>query len=147
MLRVDPAKDMVFNPAESISFEGETGPYLLYTYARAKSILAKAEGKRSAKPTKIDPAMLSHEKEKALLSLLAGFPQVVKESVDAITTHKIAQFLLRLASAFNSYYHEVPVLQAEKESEKQARLALVEAVSIVLQNALHLLAIDTLERM
>ena len=142
MVRVDPAKDMVFNPAESISFDGETGPYLLYAYARAKSILAKA----GRLPATADYARLVHEKEKQLLSLLEHYPQVVRESVEAVTTHKVAQFLLRLAAEFNGYYHEVPVLQAEK-AEREARLALVEAASIVLKNALHLLAIETLERM
>ena len=79
-------------------------------------------------------------------ALLEGYPQVVHDSLAAVTTHKIAQFLLQLASEFNAYYHEVPVLQAETQT-MEARLALVEAVSIVLQNALHLLAIDVLERM
>jgi len=95
---------------------------------------------------KVDYSKLAHERERALLSLLGAFPQVVQESVGALTTHKLAQFLLDLAGQFNTYYHEVPVLLAE-EATRDARLALVEAVALVLKNGLNLLAIETLERM
>ncbi len=141
LLRVDAKQDMTFNPKESISFEGETGPYLQYTVARAKSILRKAKGK--SKP-KFDA--LSHEKEQAVLSLLARFPEIVQDSRKSLSMHKLCNYLLELASAFNSFYHAVPVLEAEK-SERSARIALVQATVYVLENGLQLLRVPVLEKM
>jgi len=139
MLRIDHKKDFTFVPAQSISFEGESGPYLQYTYARCKSILRKAG--TSKKP---DFKQLSGEKEKELLKLLVAFPETITSALQARSPHLICHYLLSLASEFNAFYHETRVIGSSAE---QARLALVEAVSIVLKNGLNLLNISVLEEM
>lgn len=142
LLKTEAQKNVLFNPEESLSFEGETGPYVLYSYARAKSILRKA-GKRKAS---IDFSVLQDEREKKVLSLLQEFPPVVQQIPIGFSLHSLAQFLIELAASFNSFYHELPVLQAD-EKTKNARLALVEASAIVLQKGLRLLDIQALEKM
>jgi len=139
MLRIDHKKDFTFVPEQSLSFEGESGPYLQYTYARCKSILRKAG--KSKKP---DFKQLTGEKEKELLKLLIAFPETLNKALEARSPHIICHFLLELASAFNAFYHETRVIGSEAE---QARLALVEAVSIVLKNGLNVLNIPVLEEM
>ncbi|MFH0714385.1 MAG: arginine--tRNA ligase [Candidatus Diapherotrites archaeon] len=141
LLRVDAKQDMTFNPKESISFEGETGPYLQYSYARAKSILRKSKGKGKPKWE-----ALQHEKEQALLALLATYPQILLDCRKSLSLHKLCNFLLELASAFNSFYHEVPVLKASTE-QRAARLALVQATAQVLENGLTVLHVPVLEQM
>jgi arginyl-tRNA synthetase len=140
MLKFDAKKDMTFNPKESLSFEGETGPYLLYAYARAKSILAKG------KAQKADYALLSTPAEKQLVGLLSEYPQKLSETRAAYSPHILCHYLLSVAAAFNSFYHEQPVLNAEP-AVRNARLGLVSAVSIVLRNGLAALGIETLEKM
>ncbi|MFH1588924.1 MAG: arginine--tRNA ligase [Candidatus Diapherotrites archaeon] len=142
LLKNDHLKDMTFDPEQSISFEGETGPYVQYAYARAKSILRKA--KKANK--KIDFKALIHPKEKELIIALNEFRENVMNSLEAKSPHKIAHYLLELSAKFNSFYHEVPVLKAE-EKELNARTALINAAGIVLQNGLDLLGINALEKM
>ncbi len=141
MLKFDAKKDFVFNPSESLSFEGETGPYLLYTYARAKSILRKARSTPDA-----DYSLLTAESEKLLVNLLAEFPQKIQETKNALSPHVLCHYLISVASAFNSFYHEQPVLTAD-DSTKNARLGLVAASTIVLSAGLRLLGIEPLEKM
>ncbi len=141
MLKFDHRKDFVFNPSESLSFEGETGPYLLYTYARAKSILRKAKGIPTA-----NYALLSNPSEKQIVSLLAEFPGKLKETSEHLSPHLLCHYLISLAAAFNSFYHELPVLTADTET-KNARTGLVSATALVLQHGLNILGIETLEKM
>ncbi|MFH1390889.1 MAG: arginine--tRNA ligase [Candidatus Diapherotrites archaeon] len=140
MLAHDKNKVIVFNWEKATSLEGETGPFIQYSYARAKSILKKA------KKTKSKSFSLTHEKEKELISILANYESKVKEAKESLSPHKIAYYLIELASAFNSFYHEVRVLDAEKEIIG-ARVALVESVSQVLKNGLNLLNIQAIEEM
>jgi len=142
LLRSDAKKDMTFNPKESVSFDGETGPYLLYSYARAKSILRKAEfrGKASFE-------LLTHEKEQELIRTLNRFPAAIQESCKNLSPHTLCQYLTKLASSFNGFYQSVSVMQAESEPLKNARLELVSAYANTLQRGLTLLGIDTLEEM
>lgn len=142
LLKTETQKNVLFNPEESLSFEGETGPYVLYSYARAKSILRKAK-KKSAKT---DFSLLQDEREKRILNLLQRFPFIVQQISSNYSLHSMAQFLLELAAAFNSFYHELPVLQAENRL-RNARLVLVKASAMVLQKGLQLLDIQTLEKM
>ncbi len=139
MLRIDHKKDFTFVPEQSISFEGESGPYLQYTYARCKSILRKAG--KSKKP---DFKLLTGEKEKELLKLLVAFPETINKALESRSPHLICHYLLSLASEFNAFYHETRVIGSEAEP---ARLALVESVSIVLKNGLNALNISVLEEM
>jgi len=142
MLRIDASKDMVFDMKKAVSFDGETGPYVQYTYARAKSILRKYK-KNHASP---DYSLMDSGQEHRLVSLLAEFPSVVEQSTRTLSPHTICHCLISLSEAFNSFYHSFPVLEAEP-GLREARVELVEAVSQVLKNGLALLNIDVLEEM
>ena len=145
LLKIEAQRDFTFNPEESISFEGETGPYLLYTVARAKSILRKAP--KSLLSGKHDLSLLVKEREKEIASLLSKFPESLQQALRNYSPHILCHFLISLSSAFNSYYHETQVLGAETPETAKARLALVKAVEIVLENALDVLGIKVLEEM
>ena len=138
MLKQDVDKSIVFNKEESLKFEGDTGPYLLYTYARAQSILSKASPAKSSKTPFLT------EKEKALIVALASFPEVVKQAYEALSPNLIANYAFQLAQSFNEFYHAERVIGSESES---FRLSLVDAFSQVLKNALALLGIPVLEKM
>ena len=140
MLKTDAVKTMVFDPKKSIEFEGETSAYIQYAFARIKSIL------RKAKPGKADFSALDSGMEKLLVSLIARFPEKVEECFKTNSLHSLCHYLLKLAAAFNAFYAEIDVLKAE-ERQRNARLALIEAVSIVLENGLKLLDIEALEQM
>ncbi len=142
LLKIDPVKDMVYHPEESISFEGETGPYVQYTHARIASILRKY-GKDV--PNIVDFTVLN-EKEFHLTSLLAQFPCIVEESAVQYKPSHLCRYLLDLCQASNSYYHDVPVLKADKKVS-EARLYLIAAVKQVLRNGLELLGIEAPEEM
>ena len=139
LLKNDSIKDMLIDPKKSISFEGETGPYLLYTYARINSILRKYKGSINA-----DTSVLKEKQESELITLLSNYPNIVKTT--EYRPHILARYLLDLAQAFNNFYHAHQVLKAE-EKIKKARLLLISCVKQVIKNGLNLLAIDTLEKM
>lgn len=140
MLKQDIAKIIVFNKEEALSFEGNTGPYLLYTYARARSILRKA-AHNSKNKYKINEIS---EKEKQLISKLSAFPEIVSNARRSLAPNLIANYSYELAQCFNEFYHAEKVIGSEDESFK---LPLVNAFSQVLKNSLNLLGIDTLEQM
>jgi len=141
MLRTDHRKNFTFVPEESVSFEGESGPYLQYTYARAKSILRKA---RPVSPDQ-DFTLLTSEKEKEIAKTLSLFSETLHKALENRALHILCHYLLELAGLFNAYYHETRVIgSAEKEAP---RLALVEAVSLVLKSGLSILNIPALEEM
>jgi len=144
MLRIGTQKDLLFDPKKSISFEGETGPYIQYTYARAKSILRKA---KKANKQSLHLNQLGSPEEKQLVSLLNSFPSAVEKSASSMSPHAICNFLIETAAAFNRFYHAHPVLQAENSELRNERLALVQATAQVLKNGLHLLNIEAIERM
>ena len=143
MLKVGVQKDLLFNPKESISFEGETGPYIQYTFARAKSILEKA-GK--AKKPKVFTGLSSSEEQK-LAKLISSFPQVVEKAFQQLSPHVICQCLIELAESFNSFYHKHAVAKAESPELRNQRIALVQAAAQVLKNGLEILDIEAIERM
>ena len=143
MLKMDPVKDMTYDPEISISFEGETGPYVQYTYARICSILAKHGKKLNAK---IDYALLKEKFEEELVRKLGGFPLIVRQAAEHYRPSVIAVYLIKLCQAFNTFYHYIPVLQAEKDV-KEARLVLLDATRQVIANGLDLLGIEYVERM
>jgi len=142
MLAIDPNKSLIFDTKRATEFEGETGPYLQYTYARANSIIAKTGGV----VTLGTGALLTHEKETELLRQLSLFPSIVARAADEYAPSHVAHHCTSLAKAFNSFYHDCPVLSAEGEL-KNDRLALVHATIAVLRSGLDLLAIDALEEM
>ena len=142
ILKQDPKRDFTYNPEESLSFEGETGPYIQYTYARIKSIL------RKAKPIKQpDLSYLSQAIEKQLITLLQKYPQILAEATEKYKISLLASYLIELSKTFNSFYHEHPVLKAEHKEVRAARLHLIKAISIVLSSALAILGIEALEEM
>lgn len=143
MLNRDNAKTIVFDWKYSLKFEGETGPYLLYTYARARSILRKAKEKNFKKA---DFSQLQSEPEQKIISLIAGFESAVNLTLDSKSPHNLCQYLLELSSAFNSFYHSTQVINSEK-SLRIARLGLVSGVSIILKIGLSLLNIGLPEEM
>lgn len=131
--------NIVFDIERFVSFEGDTGPYLLYTYARAKSILRKSNQKKS----KLKIKAIS-DKEKTLVNHLSSFHSVVKHAYDNMSPNIIANYALELSQLFNEFYHSTQVIGSESES---FRLAIVDASSQVLKNALNLLGIDVIEKM
>lgn len=137
LIKIEPIKDILFDPGRAISFEGDTGPYLQYTYARAKSILRKAK-----KKNRIGKGVGKEEID--LIKKLSQFPYIVKKCAVELKPNYLATYLFELATLFNSFYHAEKVIGSEKEAEL---LTVVESVSIVLRNGLSLLGINTLERM
>ncbi len=143
ILKYEPTRNFVFNPDESLSFDGETGPYILYAYARISSIFEKAQAKI---PKKINYALLTHETESALINMLQKYPDVVKEAGDHYRPHLVARYLLDLAQSFTRFYDACPVKDAEPPL-RAARLALLRAIQVALRNGLHLFHIYVLEKM
>ena len=143
LLQVSPVKDMVFNPRESLSFAGDTGPYLQYTGARMSSLLRKA----AAQDIDADASaagLLDHDEEWALVRLLADYPEAVAQAADDLAPSVLVNHLYDVAKQFSSYYHEVQVLAAEDKDVRAARLALVAAARQVLENGMSILNIPFL---
>lgn len=143
LLKYNPVKGFVFKPDESISFEGETGPYIQYCYARIVSIISKSEEKITKD---INWDLLSHEKEKFLIKQLVYFPEIIDASEKTYNIHLIPQYLLNLCQAFNSFYTSCQVISDNKDLEK-ARLLLIHCVQIVIKTGLNILGIETLDKM
>lgn len=143
-LKISPFKYLAFDIEESVSFSGDSGPYLQYTYARIQSIVRKSKIKNQK--SKILYSKLIENKEHGLVLKLAKYPGVVLKAGKNYDPSEIAKYLFELAKEFNDYYHSVPVLKAEKEV-RQARLALITAVSQVIKNGLDLLGIKTVDEM
>jgi len=143
MLSVDNHRDIVFNMDEALSFDGRTGPYIQNAYVRANSILKKANVptfQRSNVPT-FAHELTPHEIE--LIEKISLFPKMAQQAAEEYRPLVMAAYVYELANAFHSFYHAVPVLQADSDSIKSARLALVAAARQVLQNGLRLLAIQS----
>ena len=140
LLKIDIKKNMIFNPKKSINFEGDTGPYLLYSYARASSILRKANPKNKKQET----FESLEQKEIELVKKLEQFPEIVLKSYKTLNPSLIANYSYQLAQIFNEFYHTCPVIGSENEF---FRLKLVESFKIVLKNSLNLLGIEEIEKM
>jgi len=140
IVKYSPEKTVNFSWDNALRFEGDTGPYLQYAYARANSILEKAKIK------KFDVKNLKDEKEINVIKLLSKYPSVLEKSAGELKPHLLANYLYDLVDSFNEFYQSIPVLKAEEEL-KNARLKLVEAVKIVLGTGLALLGIPILEKM
>ena len=143
ILKFNPKSEFIFNPKESISFEGETGPYIQYCYARIESILTKSEEKIGLD---IKWNLIKHEKELFLIKQLNYFPEMLDSITRNYNIHLIPQYLLTLCQAFNSFYSSCQVLSDNKELEKM-RLLLIRCVQIVIKIGLDILGIDTLNQM
>lgn len=143
ILKVDPKKNMVFNPAESIDFNGNTGPFIQYTYARIKSVLRKAEG------LQIDFGKTDemHQRELSLAILNYSYPQIVAQAAQEHAPSVVANFLFELAKEYNQFYHDLTILKEENDDKRSLRLALSKLTSITLKNGMNLLGIEVPERM
>ncbi len=147
MIKTDATRDIIFNPEESMSFEGETGPYIQYTHARICSILRKAEQEHhDTVISTINFSLLNLNEELAILKLLYNFPEVVEKAAKSYKPHHIAQYLISLSQSFNEFYHKCPVI-SEVRGQMKARLLLIDSVRHVLENGLNLLGIDAPEEM
>ena len=135
--------DIVFSWDRALSFDGNTGPYLQYTYARLKSILRKAEAKHLAVSQDAKPDQL----ERHLAVLILRFPEAIEDALAVYSPHVLAAYLYDLAKTANEFYHSRPVMQEEDADKKNLRLALVSATAITLARGLHLLGIETPEEM
>lgn len=146
LLRVRPNQSINFDPAESISFDGFTGPYCQYAYARISGILEKA---KTGKTTLEDPDfnLLGNSEEVQLLQNLIQFPAEVKSAVQDLNPSKVAGYIFNTAKAFNQFYNKHPVLQADSEQLMSARLQLIKATAVVLKKGLNLLGVEVLENM
>jgi len=142
LLKYEAIKDILFDKKKSISFEGETGPYLLYSYARINSIIKKHKGKVK----KVKLSLLNKKEEIEIIKKLNEFEDLVKEIGKNYKIHLLCRYLLDLAQLFNEFYHKYPVLKAE-QGLREARLMLIKAIKQVLKNGLGLLGIDVLEEM
>lgn len=143
ILKVDPRKNMLFNPEESIDFNGNTGPFIQYTYARIQSVLRKAEKTERGAGW----AIALNDKELGLIQRLCDFPAVVKQAGDEFSPAVVCNYAYALACDFNSFYHDYSILN-EQDTEKRAfRIALSEQVGKVIARAMALLGIEVPERM
>ena len=148
IMKVDPKKTMLFNPKESIDFNGNTGPFIQYTHARIKSILRKADEQGLAhNASVIDSSVLPSSKEVRLIKLLNLYPAKIAEAGEAYSPAIIANYAYDLAKEFNQYYHETRILQEEDKTVLKFRLVLIETLAGVLAKAMGILGITLPERM
>ena len=145
LLKVDPRKNMLFNPNESIDFNGNTGPFIQYTYARIRSVLRKAAEQGMAIGNY--SAVLPNEKEIALIQTLADFPSTVQEAGRDYSPAVIANYVYELVKQYNQFYHDYSILREEDAGVRSLRLALCEATSRVVKTGMGLLGIKVPERM
>ena len=148
IIKVDPKKTMLFNPKESIDFNGNTGPFIQYTHARIKSILRKADDQGiSHKATDVLASIEPSAKETRLIKLLSTYPAKVAEAGAAYSPAVIANYAYDLAKEFNQYYHDTRILQEEDQDVRRFRLVLIQTVAEVLVKAMDILGIQLPERM
>ena len=147
ILKVDARKNMLFNPEESIDFNGNTGPFIQYTYARIRSILRKAEAEGIAIPASLEANMPLNEKEIELIQKIGEFGAAVEQAGKDYSPSGIANYCYELTKAFNQFYHDYSILGADTKEEKLVRLVLVANVAKTLRNGMALLGIEVPERM
>ncbi len=142
ILKVDPKKNMTFDPKESVDFNGNTGPFIQYTYARIRSVLRKG-----VDVPKAVGSQEMNDKEVALVRLMYDYPEVINEAARALNPSLVANFLFDLAKEFNQFYHDHSILNAEEQEVVSLRLLLVDAISRIIESGMNLLGIEVPERM
>ena len=147
ILKVDARKNMLFNPEESIDFNGNTGPFIQYTYARIRSILRKAAAQGIAIPTAVADNAPLNEKEITLIQKMNDFGAAVAQAGVDYSPSGIANYCYELTKEFNQFYHDYSILNADTEDEKTTRLVLAQNVAKVIKNGMELLGIEVPERM
>lgn len=147
ILKVDPRKNMTFNPKESIDFNGNTGPFIQYTHARIKSVLRKADDAGIDYKSLSNKDISLSEKENYLIQLLTEFPAVVKQAGDEFSPAVIANYIYDLVKEYNQFYHDFTILKETNEDLRNFRLILSETIGNILKTGMGLLGIDVPERM
>ena len=147
ILKVDARKNMLFNPEESIDFNGNTGPFIQYTYARIRSILRKAAAQGITIPKTVANNAPLNEKEIALIQKMNDFGAVVAQAGIDYSPSGIANYCYELTKEFNQFYHDYSILNADTDDEKTTRLVLAQNVAKVIKNGMELLGIEVPERM
>ena len=146
ILKVDPRKNMVFNPEESIDFNGNTGSFIQYTYARIRSVLRKAEEQGIMLPDQFGSLSLSL-KEQGLIAQIASYPEIIAEAAKSFSPAVIANYVYELVKEYNQFYHEFSILKEEDSELRAFRLALSEVVARTIASGMELLGIEMVERM
>lgn len=144
MLKVDPKKKMLFNPAESIDFNGHTGPFIQYTYARINSLLKKAAGSENEA---LNMPIQIQNKERELIKMLYDFPAVINQAADTYSPALVANYVYELVKNYNSFYHDFPILKEEELTTRLFRINLSLFCAQVIKNSMKLLGIEVPERM
>ena len=147
ILKVDARKNMLFNPEESIDFNGNTGPFIQYTYARIRSILRKAEAQNITLPVSLNDDAPLNDKEIALIQKLNDFGAAVAQAGIDYSPSGIANYCYELTKEFNQFYHDYSILNADTEAEKITRLMIAKNVAKIIKNGMALLGIEVPERM
>jgi arginyl-tRNA synthetase len=147
ILKVDPRRDMTFNPRESIDFNGNTASFLQYTYARIRSLLRKAAGQNIPWDGELLPPTPLSDKETDLIQLLAAYPTVVHEAGASYSPALIANYIYELVKEYNQFYHDYPILREENPALQHCRLLLSSNVAKVVKSGLSLLGIEVPEKM
>lgn len=147
ILKVDARKNMLFNPAESIDFNGNTGPFIQYTYARIRSILRKAEAENIIIPDTLDENMPINEKETQLIQLMSDFSAAVRQAGTDYSPSGIANYCYDLTKEFNQFYHDYSILHEEDVHKKLVRLVIAKNVAKIIREGMSLLGIEVPERM
>jgi arginyl-tRNA synthetase len=144
ILKVDPKKKMLFDPKESIDFNGHTGPFIQYTYARIQSLLRKGN---YLQPQQTSSSISLHEKEKELIKTIHHFPQVIEDAGKNYSPALVANFVYELAKNYNQFYHDVTILKEQNEQLRNFRLHLSLLSGRIIRNSMKLLGILVPERM
>ena len=149
ILKVDPSKNMLFNPAESIDFNGNTGPFIQYTHARIRSIVRKGEeqGCSLANASSAVKHIDLNDKEREVVKKIHDFPSAIEQAAASYSPAMIANYTYDLAKAFNSFYQDTPILREENSDIKKFRVCLCAVVAQTIKNAMNILGIDVPERM
>lgn len=147
ILKVDPKKNMMFNPEESIDFNGNTGPFIQYTYARIRSVIRKAEDKGMTPAINFDKAMAISEKENELIKTISLYPATVQEAADSYSPAVIANYVYNLVKEYNQFYHDHSILNEEDENVRRFRLVLSTTVAKIIKSGMSLMGISVPERM
>ena len=142
ILKVDPVKNMLFNPEESIDFNGNTGPFIQYTYARIQSIVRKSDAAAYNGAT-----VEIGDKERDIITKLHEMPNAIQQAARNLSPAMVANYAYDLAKAFNSFYQDTPILRENDEQKRSFRIQLSKDVAFAIKNVMHILGIDVPERM
>ncbi len=147
ILKVDPVKNMTFNPKESIDFNGNTGPFIQYTYARIQSVLRKAKDQGLKPKNESVIGLVLSEKEKSLLKQIHNYPEIVEEAGTNFSPAIIANYIYDLVKEYNQFYHDHSILKEENEAIRSFRLMLSELIGNIVESGMKLLGIEVPDRM